>query len=230
MRKLIAAAAIAAFMAGPALADSIEPAEPWNSGNPGNEYNLYEIYNHILNDSFGGGGTYTSNAELNSLQVSDDEFFTLAGDAGEITAAAHFAYYAQTFGWYTDDGSGGITENELFTVTSRGFLDPASNTHALNASGEFGFYDSIGFLTWYSDPSQNQGMEDHLVVYQVDGFEDTFVLAWEDIPLEMSDMDYNDLVLTVYLGSQNIVPEPTSMLLVGMGVAGLMVRRIRGKH
>ncbi len=224
MKKILTMAMGLSMIAAPVFADPITPAEPWNDGAPGEEYNLYSIYNQVH------GTTFTSNADMDSLQVADDVFFSLLGDAPSVTARAHFAYYAQTFGYYETDQSGNPIldggmpiRHEMFTITEQGFMDETFE-FGDDVPENFGFYDSIGFMHWFSDPALNNG-EDHLVVYRVEGQENTFVLAWEDVPLELSDMDYNDLVLTVYLGGQNIVPEPASMLLIGMGVAGLAVRR-----
>src|SRR5690606_37676544 len=92
---------------------------PWNSGDPGAEYNLYEIYNTVYGTSFTSGG------DMDSLQVANDEFFSLLGAAPSITAQAHFAYYAQTFGYYETDEFGNQTGSlqELFTVSDQGFVN-----------------------------------------------------------------------------------------------------------
>jgi len=88
---------------------------------------------------------------------------------------------------------------------------------------------------FYSDSSLNADGYDHMLAYQgkdVDYFspdpdvypyglwsDQEFVLAWEDLPGNSSDGDYDDFVVMVE--SVDPIPEPATMLLVGASLLGI---------
>jgi hypothetical protein len=62
---------------------------------------------------------------------------------------------------------------------------------------------------------------------------DTYVLTWEDLPytyfsgaVDIGDQDYNDILIQFTL-NRTVIPEPSSMALLGLGLAGLAVRKFR---
>lgn len=109
--------------------------------------------------------------------------------------------------------------------------------------------------TWYSDPSLNSDGADHMLSFYMgdalagwtvyldnnnDGIYDendgdttmtfnknTWLIAWEDLPIGSSDEDYNDSIFLV--SDVRPIPEPLSLLLMGSGLAGLAATRKRRK-
>ncbi len=214
------------------------------------EASLFEIYN----DRY--GTTFTTNADMNSLQIDDSQLFSPDLAPGGFTAQpiANWAFLTQNFGYYTvDDSTGDVTYNELFGDLNNIQTNPGAVV-GFNPGQEFGFYNAahlpesyyapgtfpgyeagefgpgaIGH-TWYSEIARNDAnygvvpTEDHMLFFAT-ADPNVFLLAWEDLPFEHpeSGFDFNDLVIEIRLNP--IIPEPTSMALFGIGIAGFAAQR-----
>ena len=107
------------------------------------------------------------------------------------------------------------------------------------ATNSFGFYldssDGDGGGIWYSDTDKNKDGMDHMLAFQGKGdivqvgatvgpwIEDEYILAFEDLSQRCSDNDYNDFV--VMTPSITNVPQPATMVLLGLGGVLLQKRR-----
>ena len=104
----------------------------------------------------------------------------------------------------------------------------------------FGYYLGTTGGTFYSEPSRNPDGADQMVAFQGDGDtiklpgnapgqwgSSSFILAWEDLRYNASDMDFNDFV--VYIESVSGVPEPGTLALVAGAMLSLVVAARRRK-
>jgi len=227
---VLALIAVVVLLAAPAMATLVE--DPWDAGSATDELNLYEIVNALY------GTSYASSAGMLSAQVAAplDEVFS---GGHSIVATAHYASYVETFGWYQYTGAGDPTNLvELFSVEADGLGNLASAS--ISPVGDYGFYDQAGpadepdLYTWFSESDENPYGEDHLVLYDLGllvgtDYDGSYLMAWEDMPASMNDQDFQDLVIELNPGGDppGVVPEPSTMMLLGLGVAGILVRRFR---
>jgi PEP-CTERM motif-containing protein len=218
MKRFVVSVLAVGLLALPAMAITVVD----DSSNPAGELDFYAIYNAIY------GTAYANQAALDAsvLQLPEVGVFPPTGLALSFSWAAVFAGQDQWFGIYQAGSPG------LF------FLDPGGpisatpdvlNTpevHRFTVGGvavPWGITDIAmnSGVQWYSEPGLNPDSLDHMVMYI--GPDGSLMIGIED--RITADWDFNDLVLVL----RPIVPEPATMTLLGLGIAGVAATRLRRK-
>jgi len=179
------------------------------------------ILSDVLNNIYGVGNwePYSAPDELWK--------YLLYGEyKAEAEAQAVFSAVYQDFGFFPGEVGGSF--QSLFSVTTSGYLggSPSTTLSEMQTGNIFRFADyPTGFPLWSSRVSDNSDGMDHMQTYSITAGPSAgnYVIAWEDMPKESSDVDYQDLIVEVT--GVYPVPEPATILLLGLGVLTLIKRR-----
>jgi hypothetical protein len=134
----------------------------------------------------------------------------------------------QLFGGPDSSGSSVLLSFDDTGMAYRNFSATGINF----AGGHFGYYLTTPNNTFYSQAALNPDGSDQMVAFQGDGDRiklpgklpgvwgsSSFILAWEDLPYNSSDKDFDDFV--VYVESVTNVPEPGTLALFSLGLLGV---------